>query len=293
MRHFGKYLASFGAAASMLITGAAAGNLGGGIVNADALNFRAEASTDSTILACVDYGTEVVVVEQTDEEWYKVILDGVQGYMFATYVDPETTLDFDVGDGSLTGSSVRLRDAASWDSDTITYLNLGEKVVVKGVSGEWYKVEYNGNVGYVHSDYISVKNNNNATVDTTVAYTAGQALADYAMDFLGTTYVYGGAAPGGFDCSGFMYYIFNQNGYAITRTASSQWYDGTYVEKADLQVGDLVFFSSDYSSEIEHVGMYIGNGQFIHASSGGGCVKLNNLSDYYYENNYYGAMRVI
>ncbi len=122
---------------------------------------------------------------------------------------------------------------------------------------------------------------------------AGLAIVNTAMKYLGVPYVYGGTSPSCFDCSGLVYYVYKENGYSITRRASLQWNDGYSVTKAELQPGDLVFFSSNYSSSIEHVGIYIGNAQFIHASSGGGCVKINNLSDSYYLRNYYGACRVL
>jgi len=122
---------------------------------------------------------------------------------------------------------------------------------------------------------------------------AGLAIVNTAMKYLGVPYVYGGTSPACFDCSGLVYYVYKENGYSITRRASLQWFDGYSVTKAELQPGDLVFFSSNYSSSIEHVGIYIGQAQFIHASSGGGCVKINNLSDSYYLRNYYGACRVL
>lgn len=126
-----------------------------------------------------------------------------------------------------------------------------------------------------------------------VSTEAGLAIVNTAMKYLGVPYVYGGTSPSCFDCSGLVYYVYMENGYSITRRASLQWYDGYSITKAELQPGDLVFFSSNYSSSIEHVGIYIGNAQFIHASSGGGCVKINNLSDSYYLRNYYGACRVL
>lgn len=275
--------------ASSLVTAASAANLGGGRVTASSLNFRAEASTDSAIIACVSYETPVVIAEKISDEWYTVIYDGTKGYMNAAYIECVTALDFEVGSGRIKGDGVRLRQTASYEAETITYLYNGEPVSVTGVDGEWYKVTYKDYTGYVHSDYVKIIEEASAVSS---ASGDGQKIVDWAMEFLGTSYIYGGSSPKGFDCSGFTYYLFNNSGYKITRTASSQWNDGTEISKDDLMVGDLVFFSSDSSNSIEHVGIYIGDGQFIHSSSGGGCVRINDLSDYYYTKNWYGAVRV-
>lgn len=274
--------------ASAIITTASAATLGGGVVTASSLNFRSEASTDATILACVSYNTPIVIMDKENDEWYSVLHNGVQGYMNSAYVKASSGLDFSIGDGSVVGDGVRLRESASYESATTTYLYNGERLSVIGVNGEWYKVSYKGGTGFVHSDYVRI----NSTSPASSGDCPGQSIVDWAMEYLGTSYVYGGSSASGFDCSGFTYYLYNNSGYNITRTASSQWHDGTQVTKDELMVGDLVFFSSDSSNSIEHVGIYIGDGQFIHSSSGGGCVKTNNLSDYYYNNNWYGAVRV-
>ncbi len=114
-----------------------------------------------------------------------------------------------------------------------------------------------------------------------------------ASRYLGTPYQYGGSGPGGFDCSGFVQYVFKQNGYSLPRTASSQYGMGTAVAKSNLQPGDLVFFKC-YSSSIDHVGIYSGGGKFIHSSSPrSGGVIYSSLSESYYARTYYGAKRLI
>ncbi len=275
----------------VLISSASAANLGGGKVTATSLNFRTEASTDATILACAGYGSPVVVVEQINEEWWSVYYQGTKGYMNSAYLEPVAALDFTVGSGKVTGNGVRLRQGPSLETETITYLYTGAGVDVIGVDGEWYKVTFHAQTGYIHSDFIEILSS--ADVTRTAGSSEGQEIVDWAMEFLGTPYVYGGSRPGGFDCSGFTYYLYNNSGYPISRRASTQWNDGVQITKDALQVGDLVFFSSNSSSSIEHVGIYIGSNQFIHSSSGGCCVKINNLTDQYYLNNYYGAVRVI
>lgn len=121
----------------------------------------------------------------------------------------------------------------------------------------------------------------------------GSRIAAKAAQYLGTPYRYGGASPGGFDCSGFTSYIYGQFGISLNRTAAGQYGNGFSVTVAGLVPGDLVFFHC-YSSGIDHVGMYVGNGQFIHSSSPrSGGVIYSSLYDNYYSKTYYGARRII
>lgn len=98
------------------------------------------------------------------------------------------------------------------------------------------------------------------------------------------------------DCSSFTQYVFKENGISIGRTTNEQYQQGTSVNKEDLQPGDLVFFKNTYNSGykdgVSHVGIYVGNGQFIHNSSGKGGTTISNLSDSYYSKHYLGARRV-
>jgi peptidoglycan DL-endopeptidase CwlO len=108
-----------------------------------------------------------------------------------------------------------------------------------------------------------------------------------AMQYLGTPYVWGGASPGGFDCSGFVMYVYSQVGVSLPHNAAAQYGYGTYVPRDQLQPGDLVFFDG-----LGHVGIYIGGGQFIHSPHTGDVVKISSLSDSWYASTYVGAKRV-
>ncbi len=107
-----------------------------------------------------------------------------------------------------------------------------------------------------------------------------------AMQYLGTPYVYGGASPGGFDCSGFVMYVFNQIGVSLPHNAAAQYGYGMPVSRDQLQAGDLVFFNG-----LGHVGIYIGGGQFIHSPHTGDVVKISSLSGWY-SSTWVGARRL-
>jgi cell wall-associated NlpC family hydrolase len=115
------------------------------------------------------------------------------------------------------------------------------------------------------------------------------ALINNALSLRGIPYVWGGTTRKGFDCSGFTQYVFAGSKISLPRTAAEQYNIGTPVNRQQLQPGDLVFFST-YKSGASHVGIYIGGGNFIHASSSG--VRITSLSDSYYQTRYLGARRV-
>ena len=108
-----------------------------------------------------------------------------------------------------------------------------------------------------------------------------------AMQYLGTPYVWGGASPGGFDCSGFIMYVYAQVGVSLPHHAASQYGMGTPVSRDQLQPGDLVFFNG-----LGHAGIYIGGGQFIHSPHTGDVVKISSLSDSWYASTWVGARRI-
>ncbi|MGR4065128.1 MAG: C40 family peptidase [Vulcanimicrobiaceae bacterium] len=114
-------------------------------------------------------------------------------------------------------------------------------------------------------------------------------LTRNALRFLGTPYVFGGTSPGGFDCSGYVQHVFAMLGIYVPRTADAQYYEGRPAIGGP-QPGDLVFFQT-YLPGPSHVGIYLGNGQFVHASSHG--VMVSNLSESYWASRYLGAKRML
>ena len=118
----------------------------------------------------------------------------------------------------------------------------------------------------------------------------GTEVVNYAYKFLGKPYVYGAAGPNAFDCSGLTQFIYNKFGVDISRTTYTQVNEGIKVNRNELRAGDLVFFNTGGS--ISHVGIYIGNGEFIHAPRSGKPVMVSSLSDGYYSQKYATARRI-
>lgn len=119
----------------------------------------------------------------------------------------------------------------------------------------------------------------------------GDRLVRNALSYRGTPYRMGATGRGAFDCSGFTMYLFSKEGESLPRTAAEQFNHGKPVDKADMQIGDLVFFKNTYKHGVSHVGVFIGNGHFIHASSGSHQVTVTSLSESYYVNHWAGARR--
>lgn len=215
------------------------------------------------------------------------------------------------------------REEAKTDSEVIQTLKQNAKLEVIETVGDWTKVKYNQKEGYVATKLLSdtkievtnrsakqrtVENTNKveqekkdevAKTENTVAKqnnssNKGSEIVAYAKQFLGSKYVYGGTSPKGFDCSGFTQYVYKHFGYNISRTATTQSKDGKAVSKSELQPGDLVIFTPYNSNKgIGHVGIYIGNNQFIHASTSKTGVIISSLNTSTYQRRYVTARRIL
>lgn len=273
------------------IVNAAAASVGVGTVNADALRLRQSASTDSTILATASKGDSVIILENAGNNWYKVDYKSVQGYMSGEYLTVATTADAAIGYGKVSagGSTLNMRSGAGTSYGVVSSLPDGTIVEIVGINNGWYKIQYGGKTGYVSSDYmVTVKDSvgSRSTAEAASSSAIGDQIVAYAKQFLGVPYVYGGNGPNCFDCSGFTKYVYAHFGVTLNRTATDQLANGTSVSKSQLQPGDLVFFRANTTKPVSHVGIYIGNGQFIHASTNTYSVQIDRLDTGYYAGVY-------
>ena len=265
------------------------------------VNLRSEANTSSSILAELKNGTKITVVS-TANGWCKVTYSGKTGYIKQDYVS--TTGSASNNTSASTGtaavvkcsSTVNFRSAASTSSTVLGELKNGTAVTVLSTSNGWSKVSYAGKTGYISADYLVTASSGTAISPSNTAASVSisakrQSVLNYAAQFLGVPYVYGGSTPSGFDCSGFTSYVFKNTVGSIPRVAQAQYDATTRVSRDDLLPGDLVFFGSSTSS-ISHVGIYVGSNQFIHAPSTGDVVKYSSLTGSY-ATRYQGAGRVI
>lgn len=261
-----------------------------GIVETNGLRLRAKPNTDADIVSTASYGDNVVIIRRVDD-WYLVDYNLDIGYMSAEYITFKERENVELGYGKVNTSSVNLRSTPSSDGDLVCQLAYGEKAYIIGLNCGWYKVQYNGSTGYIRSDLLELTEKPVYNSASSSYVSLAQQIVDYSMNFLGTPYVWGGTTTSGFDCSGYTKHVFKNFGYSLNRTAAQQLNNGYSV--SNLQAGDLVFFNNTYSTSAaaSHVGIYIGNNQFIHAASGG--VKITSLSDSYYASRYIGARRVL
>ena len=263
-------------------------------VNADSLYLRQ--SPGGAVITTLSKGTTVAVLNNSSS-WYKVSVNGKEGYVSGEYLTGTTATDFALGTGTVKcSSSVNFRSAPNTSSTSYGELKNGTAVTVLSTSNGWSKVSYAGTTGYISADYLVTASSGTAINPSNTAASVSisakrQSVLNYAAQFLGVPYVYGGSTPSGFDCSGFTSYVFKNTVGSIPRVAQAQYDATTRVSRDDLLPGDLVFFGSSTSS-ISHVGIYVGSNQFIHAPSTGDVVKYSSLTGSY-ATRYQGAGRVI
>ncbi len=191
---------------------------------------------------------------------------------------------------TVTATKLNMRSGPSTANPIMHVLWQGNVVKIIGESNGWYQIRLSdGRVGWSSGQYLRL-NNNETTRQEKV-----NALINYSKTFLGTPYVYGGDSPsdGGFDCSGFTKYVFSKYGYNLNRISKDQASNGTYVSRANIQPGDLVFYSFDRNEVISHVGLYLGNGKMIHSPKTGDTVKITDVSTSYWTSRYVTARRII
>lgn len=297
-----------------------------GFVNASSLRLRAEANTNCKTLAVADRN-ECIVVLSKDGDWYHVLYNLQEGYMHTAYLSVLTRENAELGYGEISANAVNLRSGPGTSYRVVDVSAKGDLCYIIGVNNSWYKVIFGKNVCYIRSDYLTLteapyenkvsghsprffrcgkstgvlpsasalsQSSAAASVATepgsTVVFTGSQIVAE-AQKQLGAPYVSGGSDPSGFDCSGLVYYVLRALGGSPSRTPADQYTQGTPVSKDNLQPGDLVFFNTT-GNGAGHVGIYVGDGQFLHAPNARSVVSYSDMTSGYWANCYLGARRV-
>ena len=212
-----------------------------------------------------------------------------------TAVSPDDTSYATVNTGD---STLRVRQGPGTNYGILGNITNGSYYPISGKANGWYQISFNGRTGYVSSEFVLVKSigelDTPAAAAPVVNHDASLAnqIVSYALQFKGYPYVYATAGPNSFDCSGFTSYVYAHFGYTLNRSSKDQIKNGVAVSKSELQPADLLLFSKD-GTRVTHVGLYIGEGKFIHASTSTTGVIISDLNSTYYTTHYFAARRII
>ena len=261
-------------------------NIGIANVESGNLNVRQAPSTDSKLVGKMPKDSACEVLEVIDG-WAHITSGEVEGYVSTEFLftGPEAKIaanDLVRTVVTVNVDGLNVRDEASTDSAVLTQVPKGEELEYVETLEGWIKVSIDGDEAYVSAEYVTVEDKlGTAITMTELLYGQGVSdvrveLVEYAKQFLGNPYVWGGTSlTKGADCSGFVLSVFKKFGVSLPHYSGSQANQGTKISAADLKPGDLVFYGNS-SGTINHVAIYIGGGQVIHASSPKTGIKISN-----------------
>lgn len=240
------------------------------------LNVREEPSITGKILGKLPMNAGCEILEEVNG-WYKIESGNVSGYVASEYMltgqkalkrAKKAISTY----ATVTCDQLKVRQEPNTNCSVLSRVAKGENLEVVEVLDGWVKININNNIGYVSAEFVKVHDSLPQGLTIKELSYGGDVsdkvieLIEYAKQFLGNPYVYGGTSlTNGTDCSGFTMRIFGHFGYSLNRSSGAQSYNGTPVSLSEIKPGDLLFYS--YGSSIGHVAIYIGNGQIIHAST--------------------------
>ena len=259
-----------------------------GIANvSDNLNIRAIAAEDGRLVGKLPKDAACEVIEM-DDIWAHIRSGSVEGYVSRDYLLTGVLAKFKAEElattvATVNTDSLKVRAEANTDSEVITLVPRGEELEVSAVEGDWVRVFLDDDEVYVSAEYVEVS----AELGTAVTMSEllyGQGISDvrvdicqYAKEFIGNPYVWGGTSlTKGADCSGFVMSIFKKYGVKLPRNSRAQANCGTVIKVSEAKPGDLIFYAK--GKTINHVAIYIGNGQVVHASSPKTGIRISNVS---------------
>ncbi|PEM94243.1 peptidase P60 [Bacillus toyonensis] len=285
-------------------------------VNVSSLNVRTGPSTSHTVLGSVNKGKTVQVVGEV-QDWFKINFNGGTGYVSKDFVtkggsavsnetqkpttnNNNTTTVQTGGSYVVNTGALKVRTGPATYNAVIGGVTNGKVLNVTGAENGWYKINHNGRTGYVSADYVKFvkggvtggnqgSNQGSNQVQKPTAPTGGDtsSIAGFARSLNGSPYRTAGTTPAGFDCSGFIHYVLNQTGHKGARqTVVGYWSSKT--KTSNPQPGDLVYFQNTYKPGPSHMGVYLGNGQFISAETDATGVRISSVSNSYWSKHILG-----
>lgn len=259
-----------------------------GIANVDNnLNIRAAAAEDGKLVGKLPKDAACEVLD-SDDTWAHIKSGKVEGYVSQEYLltgipAKRRAEELAVTMARVTTDSLKVRAQANTDSEVITMVPSGEELEVADVEGGWVRVYLDDEEVFVSADYVEVSSElGTAITMTELLYGQGVSdvrvdLCQYAKEFLGNPYVWGGTSlTKGADCSGFVLSVFKKYGVSLPHHSVAQAGRGTPIKVSEAQPGDLIFYGNGKS--INHVAIYIGGGQVIHASNPKTGIRISNVS---------------
>ncbi|MEJ7839843.1 MAG: SH3 domain-containing protein, partial [Thermomicrobiales bacterium] len=289
----------------------------------DGVRCRTSGSTSSSVITVLAEGASVSTRGAAANGWTPVNCGGASGFVSSQYLTaggggtttpnptPSPTPNPGSGGGMAANdrakvtSTLNLRYNPSMTAGIATTAPAGTVVkIVSGLDSGFYKVDWDGLGGFMHSDYLVETSDalserggsaapDPAPTPAPGGTGTGNAMADFALGYVGYPYVWATSGPSSFDCSGFTYWVTkNVVGANIGTGLWTQTAAGTPVSKANLQPGDIVFFQNTYKAGLSHVGIYIGGGQFVHAENETTGVRISDINSSYYGSRWYGAVRI-
>lgn len=250
------------------------------------VNIRESANTESPVIGKF-YHNNIGEVAGQEGDWYLINSGSVTGYVNSDYVAVGEQAEEIAGEAQHTYAIIEtdalyLRAEADMEAPILDMIGEGAKYQILEEQEEWVRVAAGAQEGYLHREYIEEETAYSEAVsmeeDAQANSQGGSEIANYALQFVGNPYVWGGTSlTNGADCSGFVQAVYADFGCNLPRTSRAQADAGTGIGEDEMQPGDLIFYSRGGS--INHVAMYIGNGQVVHASTEKTGIKV---SDYNY-----------
>ena len=259
-----------------------------GIANVDNnLNIRKEPDTSAKLVGKLPKNAACEILE-TEEGWAHISSGEVEGYVSSEYLltgmeAVTKARELVQNKAKVTCDLLKVREEASLEAQVIMTVANGERLDVIEKTDDWIKVEIDGQELYVSAEYVEVSEElDTALTITEVMYGEGVSdirveLCEFAKQYVGNPYVWGGTSlTKGADCSGFVLAVFAEYGVTLPHYSVAQSKEGTAIDVSEVLPGDLIFYSN--GSTINHVAIYIGNGQVVHASSPKTGIKISKYN---------------